>query len=521
MLCGLAVSLTLSVFTTSVFQILLAINWIAEGRLTGKFRSISRRKSLLLILSLYVVFLLGFLNSGNAASGLHDLRIKLPLLALPLIIGTSDPLSGRQFRTILLLFSGGLMVNSLVCTAILFGIINHPYSDIRGISVFIDHIRFALMIDIGIFSLAYLLSERENQLGRTARWLIAAALCWFIIFLFLLRSYSGIVIFFFAGFFLFLVRMNRIRNVLIRWFIFVMVMTVPLLCISYVGKAVEKFYTVEKVDPGNLEKLTVNGNRYAHDTANKQLENGKYVWLYVCEKELKKEWNSISNLDYDGKDRKGQDIRFTLIRYLTSKGLRKDSAGVHALQADDVEAIENGLANCLYKNRLRVYPNLYEIIWQVDMFRKGANPSGHSVTQRILYAKAALSIISDHLFIGVGNGDLQDAYNEYYRQNDSRLTEKWRLRAHNQYLTFMASYGLIGFAWIMAALFVPVFLERKWSDYFFLMFFLVGFISMLDEDTLETHIGVSFFAFFYALFLLGYETTGTKGSGKDKTEAVG
>jgi hypothetical protein len=51
----------------------------------------------------------------------------------------------------------------------------------------------------------------------------------------------------------------------------------------------------------------------------------------------------------------------------------------------------------------------------------------------------------------------------------------------------------------------PVFLEGKRGDYFFWMFLMVGSFSMLNEDTLETHTGVSFFAFFYALFLLATE----------------
>ena len=225
LLCGLAVSLTLSVFATSVFQILMAINWLAEGQLAGKFRSLLRKKSLLLVLSLYVVFLLGFLNSANYVSGLHDLRIKLPLLVLPLIIGTSGSLSHRQVRMILLFFTAGLLVNTFVSSAILFGLVNHPISDIRQISVFIDHIRFSLMIDIGIFSLAWMLSERDNEMGSRVKLLLAIALCWLIIFQFLLRSYSGILIFFITGFFLFLANMNRIRNPLLRWFVFLMVMT--------------------------------------------------------------------------------------------------------------------------------------------------------------------------------------------------------------------------------------------------------------------------------------------------------
>jgi O-antigen ligase len=137
------------------------------------------------------------------------------------------------------------------------------------------------------------------------------------------------------------------------------------------------------------------------------------------------------------------------------------------------------------------------------VFRKGGNPSGHSVTQRLLYLEAAAGIIRQHWLAGVGTGDILDAYHDYYRDTNSILTEKWRLRAHNQYLTFVVTFGIIGFLWIMLSFILPVFREDKWGNYFFIMFFLIGFLSMLNEDTLETHIGISFFAFFYSLFLLG------------------
>jgi hypothetical protein len=34
-----------------------------------------------------------------------------------------------------------------------------------------------------------------------------------------------------------------------------------------------------------------------------------------------------------------------------------------------------------------------------------------------------------------------------------------------------------------------------------MMFFFIAFLSMLNEDTLETHAGVTFFSYFYSLFL--------------------
>ena len=143
------------------------------------------------------------------------------------------------------------------------------------------------------------------------------------------------------------------------------------------------------------------------------------------------------------------------------------------------------------------------MIWQVDRFRKGGNPSGHSITQRILYFQAGIAIIKEHFWFGVGTGDVARAFEDYYKNSQSLLDQKWRLRAHNQYITFILTFGIFGFLWIVFSLIYPVFLEKKWGDYFFVIFFIIGFLSMINEDTLETHTGNSFFSFFYALFLLG------------------
>jgi hypothetical protein len=345
--------------------------------------------------------------------------------------------------------------------------------------------------------------DKDFRLSARIRLILAVVVAWFIIFLFLLQSITGIVIFLVTGMVLYLIRMNRLKDLVLRWFLFVLVVTVPLLFLSYITRSITRFYTVDKVDLSELEPYSPGGNKYYHDLSNKQIENGHYVWLYVCEKELQKEWNTRSTIDYRGKDLKGQDLRFTLIRYLASKGLRKDSLGMATLSGADITNIENVLTNYIFSEKLGLYPKIYEVIWQIDVFRKGGNPSGHSVTQRLLYLEAAAGIIRQHWLAGVGTGDILDAYHDYYRDTNSILTEKWRLRAHNQYLTFVVTFGIIGFLWIMLSFILPVFREDKWGNYFFIMFFLIGFLSMLNEDTLETHIGISFFAFFYSLFLLG------------------
>ena len=46
---------------------------------------------------------------------------------------------------------------------------------------------------------------------------------------------------------------------------------------------------------------------------------------------MEEEWNRVSEMDFKGKTTNGNTIRGTLIRFLTSKGLRKDAAGIRQL----------------------------------------------------------------------------------------------------------------------------------------------------------------------------------------------
>ena len=500
-LACLAASLPLSVFTTSVFEIILAANWLLEGNFEGKWRKLRERKSLWFILSIYLIFLAGLVFTTDFDYAFHDLRIKLPIFVLALIMGLSEPITSKQFKWVLLFLVAGVFAGSMSSMAVLTGIIDYAYTDPRETSLFVDHIRFSLLIDLAIFFLLYLILNPGMTKSRRERVLYTLLLSWLVVFLFILQAITGIVVFLAVGFILFWVYLHKVPTVVLKRTLAAFMIIVTLIGLSILSKSISRFYKVEKIDRENIEQTTQNGNTYSHDFSQDFLENGHYIWLYFCEPELRKEWNLVSEIDYDSMDSLGNEIKYVIIRYLTSKGLRKDSAGMAQLGREDIRLIEQGKANYLYGKKFSMYNQMYLIIWQIDVFRKSGNPSGHSVTQRILYLKAAIDIIRDNFWYGVGTGDVINSYSAYYKEIDSPLSERWRLRAHNQLLTFLLTYGIIGFIWILVGFLYPVYLERKWNDYFMIVFLLVGFFSMLNEDTLETHTGVSFFAIFYSLFL--------------------
>lgn len=281
------------------------------------------------------------------------------------------------------------------------------------------------------------------------------------------------------------------------------------LCIGFIGVvgflffSIGKFYNVQEVDFSNLQAETVNGNGYQHFTKYDQIENGNYVWIYVCDKELEAEWKKRSNLLYNGLDSKNQKLRTTIIRYLSSKGYRKDSVGLSRCTSQDVKNMESGLANYIFENRYSIYPLIYKSIWEIDVYLKGNNPAGNSITQRLEFLKAAKGIISKNFYLGVGTGDVQDSFNKEYEITKSKLPGNKRFRAHNQYVTFLLTFGVFGFSALFFSMFYPIFVKGGFKNYLFVVFFTIALLSFINEDTLETQAGVTFFSYFYSLFLFG------------------
>ena len=500
-----AICLPISKFALSISMLFLLSNWILEFNFKEKWNRLKSNKSILIFSGVFIVHILWLVNTKNFGYAFHDIGNKAILLLFPIIIGTSEKISKHQINVILTWFSIVVVISALISTSILTGIINYPIQDIREISVFMSHIRLSLLINFSIFSLAYILISKEHSLKRIESISYILIVLWLSVFLFLLKSFTGIIIFLLlvlivSGYYSF-----KIKEIVPKLFLQVGLITIFLLSASYLTHSISKFYSIKKVDIDKLETHTLSGNKYSNTFEQGQIENGNYVWIYFCQKELIKEWNSRSSIKYNEKDQQDHVLKNTLIRYLTSKGYRKDSIGVSKLTEVDIQNIEAGISNYIFANKYKLYPKIYEAIWEIDAYKKGFNNYGSSITQRFEFLKTASEIIKDNLWIGVGIGDVQDSFNKYYEKGDSPLPIKNRLRAHNQYVTFLLTFGIIGFIIIMFSLFYPVFILNQHNKYFVIVLMAIVLLSFLNEDTLETQIGITFFSYFYSLFLFGYK----------------
>jgi len=268
---------------------------------------------------------------------------------------------------------------------------------------------------LAIFCCIFLIIRAVNnnyRLGFRIAFITAAA--WLVACLFMLKSITGILasfgtVCFFVLYYLFSVK--RKMNYLLIALLAILVAS-PIL---YTKSIWDDFYNIEKLNPEKVEKHTASGNRYTFNFNSDEKENGHWVQSYICVEEMRAEWNKRSKHDLDDRDVNGFSYRSTLIRYLTSKGLRKDSAGMSQLTEADITNVEQGIANYIYaEKRFSLYPRIYETIWEYDRYKQTGNPNGQSLSQRIEFVKASMEIIKTNFWFGIGTGSWKNEYAQAY-----------------------------------------------------------------------------------------------------------
>jgi len=504
-LCLLAASLSLSIYVTSMVSFWLLTNWVLEARFVEKWKLARTNRALQAFLLLFLLYVVGLLWTEDLSTGLQSIKMKLPFVWMPVLFATIGPLSSRQVRFILLFFTLGVLASTLGSMLKMAGWLGPEVNDFRELSLFMPHIRFSMGIVLSLLIACYNLFVDRTSVSRLELIYYAVILLWFVFFLVILKSLSGMIIAIILAF-LFLLRLVwEIRDKVVRFMVLVLVIMIPLLSVMYLGYAIERFYNFDVVDADELESHTVEGNPYSHRLELEDVENGHHTWIYVCDPELEREWNRVSDIPYrDGRTENGNALRTTLIRFLTSRDLRKDAAGFRQLSEEEIRAIEQGVANYIYLDRFKFYPRVYELIWEIHRYKLGYDPNEKSVVQRYLFLEAGWHIARTKLLLGTGPGDLRNEFKRYYELVDSPLEGRWRLgSAHNQYLSFLISFGIPGLLICLFALIAPIFLARRQNSFLAMSFLIMVLISMLSLDTMEKAFGVAFVAFFYSLFLFG------------------
>ena len=442
----------------SIGMVLGGVSLLLEFDFKEYYAKWKSNRLLHLLVLLYLCFVISLFWSQNIDYALEDLKSKLTLIVIPLLVFSKPELVYRNKDYLLILFLIGVFITSLINVLFythIFGDI--VYDDIRGMSLFGSHIRYGLLIAMGAVICIYFIKKAQKFI-----YLFVIVFLWLILYTY----FSGVL----SGFIALLIS-------LLFW----------LITELYFKRKIKALFSVSLIFISFLISVTF----FMLSPESNDLK-------VVSHSEIAEEWNKRSKIPIHSNDAKGQELKQTLIRYLHSKSLPANGKGIRKLTKEDLVNIENGIADIRELSNgfiSRLYSMRFEL-------QNRSNPNGHSMLQRLEYWDAGFDIACRNLFLGVGLGDVQDEFDRHYDSINSQLLLKNRKRAHNMFLTFWISNGLIGlFLFVCVLVF---FISTNWrkKDFLAIAFIAIAISSFVFEDTLETQTGITFFSFFYALFSL-------------------
>lgn len=532
----LVVSLPLSKYTMSLFQFSTLFFWLWHGvdtaflkkypsgsllnplnlirflgdaikngfiALIHKFIEFFRNKPAMAIASILLLHVIGLIYTTDFHYALKDLRTKLPIFILPLFIATGPRISTRTFYWILAAFIGAVVGGSIY-RLILF--LNLPVADSRALQAHTSHILYSINAVLAVFILFFFVCSK-GMLNTGLKMFLVFIAVWLVGFIAYMNYTTGILIFSFISFLLLIFLALKIKSLLLKTAALVTIGIIVILPLFYILSIGYKYLNKPQVEFSTLDKFTSSGNSYYHDTINFKAKNGRWIGLYICDKELRQMWSKRSQLSLDSLDKKKQLTRSTLITYMASKDLRKDAHGIYQLSDDDIRQIENGVNRYDYNNLPGLRTQIEDFITGYQRYIDKHDPNSNSLVQRFEYWRTSLLIIKQHPVFGVGTGDVPHAFEDQYVKMKTNLAPQYRLRSHNQYLSITVAFGLIGLAWFMIVMFYPGIKTGGFNNYFYVIFWLIFMLSMLTEDTIETQEGVTLYVLFTALLILGRKKT--------------
>ncbi len=143
-----------------LFRIALSFKGIWYNVKT-RFTDFIHNKVAVVMVSVYIMHIIGLIYTTDFQSAIHDLRIKLPLLIIPLVMSSMKPLNRKQFDTVLWFFIGSVFFVTILGTI---KFIRRDFVDVRELSSFINYIRLSLCIVFSIFILGYYLVKKNYSL---------------------------------------------------------------------------------------------------------------------------------------------------------------------------------------------------------------------------------------------------------------------------------------------------------------------------------------------------------------------
>ena len=500
-LCILVIGLPTSIALVSIANGLLAVNWLAGRDFNEKLQRFSANKPAVYLVSLFFVYVAGLLWTNDLAYGVGQvLKDKLPFLSLIFVVSSSRMIPVQRIYSLFILFSLSVLFATLIGFTIY---VSGNFTGPRDLSPFILHVHLSMMIVLTVFLFPWVM--KKLNAGRTGYYVSILVSVWLLIFLFILSSLTGLLSLLGVVLFI-LLRFVLRKPVFSRVALVGLVLIAGLLVSFHVISQIAKPLRLKiDPDPSSLQELTAKGNVYTHYFGNDMRENGHLVYFFISDNELRKAWNKRSNIDFDSLDEAGNEIRYTIYRYLSSRGLRKDKEGLNSIDENEVHAIERGVVNYLHLDWPLLMVRLHQTLWELQEYQRTRDPQGHSFTKRIEIWRATWIAFTQYPILGWGTGDVLQAIDFGLEKMNSKLEEHRLRHPHNQFLHVLVMMGIVGFIIIFGLLFLFIKLSGAVRFFPFNIFLIIMFVSMLGNSPLDSQTPINLFLFFFLAFGILYK----------------
>lgn len=437
------------------------------------------------MMGMFGIFLLALVWSVDYNEGFNSIRMVVPLLSLGVSLCYTPSFKSWEKRWLIIALN--LTLTFIVSYNIYFYSLYKPL-DIRDMSVFGSHIRLGLVLVSVIILDTYYFSKKQFYLL-----LFPLLFLGYLIFAFSLTGLLLGSIALFMTCLLYFIK-NRKWSLLTILILFKLSLTFFLILSTY--SYYQKHFKPADLDISSLPLTSSHGHFYENRKSN-DVENNNYVYTLVCREELVEVWPERTGEDLFSLDDQGQHIYWTLLRYMTSKGMSKDRDGVLLLSEEDISNIKKGYTNISLVEASSYEKKLYEIISAYLNTQKGTHSSTSSISDRLKSQKIALKS-ERNFWLGAGTGSIKSLMEKSAQKNSINYDYKL---PHQQWISILLEQGFVFMTILLLASFYLIYQAYQYQ-WHYATIICIAFLSFLNEDTLNTQMGISYFCFALASYML-------------------
>ncbi|MGO2294604.1 MAG: O-antigen ligase family protein [Psychroflexus halocasei] len=140
-------------------------------------------------------------------------------------------------------------------------------------------------------------------------------------------------------------------------------------------------------------------------------------------------------------------------------------------------------------------------LWELQE-NVGTNNLSQSITADSRWSRwvVANEAIKEKPVFGYGTGTEKDILLQQYHKYDMQTSINQEYNMHNQFMSFLLQYGVIGFILLIAYFLRNIILAFKARNLLFICFLMILFLPFLVENVLDRNMGKNFIALFGTIF---------------------